>query len=71
MTGAVVGLSLIAIAVLLIGAAVGAAPQFGEGIWPVIRVLPLIGLPIGVILIVVFIVLTAVRRGGAAKGAGK
>ncbi|MCU1509523.1 MAG: hypothetical protein JWR53_190 [Glaciihabitans sp.] len=71
MTVAIVGLSLVSIVALLIGAAAGAAPHFAEGLWPVVRILPLIGLPIGVLLIVVFFVLTAVHRGGAAKGDGK
>ena len=44
--------------------------DFAQGIWPAITILPLIGLPIGFVLIIVLLVVSAVRRGRAAKDAG-
>jgi hypothetical protein len=40
------------------------------GIWPVVTMLPLIGLPIGFVLIIVLLATSIVRRGRAAKDAG-
>lgn len=44
--------------------------QFESGIWPMIVIMPLIGLPIGFVLIITLLVVSAVRRGRAAKDAG-
>mgnify|MGYP002622784230 CR=1 FL=1 len=44
--------------------------DFATGIWPMITMMPLIGLPIGFVLIITLLVVSAVRRGRAAKDAG-
>ncbi|HEY4266655.1 MAG TPA: hypothetical protein VGM94_00555 [Galbitalea sp.] len=69
MVVAIIGLSIIAIAGILIGYATKA--NNGAGFWQIIDLLPGIGLPIGFILLIVLLVLTFVRRSRAAKGAGK
>lgn len=69
MVVAIIGLSIIAIAGILIGYATKA--NNGAGIWQVIDLVPGIGLPIGFILLIVLLILTFVRRSRAAKGAGK
>jgi hypothetical protein len=66
---AVVGLSIIAIFTVLIAAGFGA--NEGEGLWPVLVILPEIGLPIGFVLILVLLLLASARRSRAAKGAGQ
>jgi hypothetical protein len=68
MVAAAVGLSIIAFLSIIIGTAAGVR-NFGEGIWPVAFVLPLIGLPIGLILMIVLIVTSGLRRGREARDA--
>lgn len=58
---AVTGLTLIAIVALLIARAVHVA-DLSAGIWPVVAVLPLVGLPIALILAIVLIVVMNTRR---------
>jgi hypothetical protein len=71
MVAAVIVLSLASFVALIIGTSVGLArDDFAVGIWPVVTILPLIGLPIGFVLIVVLLIASAVRRGRAAKDAG-
>ena len=65
----IVGLTIIAIAALLIGGAVGADRK--EGVWPVVATIPLIGLPIAFLLIVAFLIATTVRRRRLAQDAGR
>lgn len=60
MVASAVGLSVAALIAVLIGSASNA--DFSEGLWPTVVVLPLVGFPIGVLLIIVFIVLSAIRR---------
>jgi uncharacterized membrane protein len=68
---ALVVLSLICIAAVLIGSAAGAMPQqgSGEGVWPAVFVLPLIAFPIAFVLIIVVIIIGARQRSAAAKAA--
>lgn len=68
MVAAAVGLSITAFVSIIIGTASGVR-NFGEGIWPVAFVLPLIGLPMGLILIIVLIVASGRRRGREARNA--
>jgi hypothetical protein len=63
-----VGLSIIAFLSIIIGTAAGVR-NFGEGVWPVAFILPLIGLPIGLILMIVLIVASGLRRGREARNA--
>ena len=56
----VVGLSLLAIVALLIANA--AQVSTGEGLWVVVAVLPLVGLPLAVLLMIAFILVSAISR---------
>lgn len=63
--------SLVCIAAILIGTAVGgfAEQGSGEGLWPAVFVLPLIALPIAFVLIIALIIVVGRQRGKAAKAA--
>lgn len=70
MVASIIVLSLAAFIALIVGTAVGLErDDFAQGIWPTITILPLIGLPIGFVLIIVLLVVSAVRRGRAARDA--
>jgi hypothetical protein len=64
MVAATIGISILAFLAVMIGtlAGVGADDGFSQGVWPVILVLPLIGLPLGFILLVTLLILNGVRR---------
>ena len=66
---AIIGLSLLSIIALLIGGAVGAS-QSG-GIWTTVAMIGFVGLPIAFLLIVVFLILSTVRRRRLAQDAGR
>lgn len=61
MAGTVGGLSILAIVAVFIARAAG-VEDFGSGVWPTVAVLPVVGLPIAVILLAVFLIVAAVRR---------
>jgi hypothetical protein len=73
MAAAAVLLSIASFFAIVIGtwAGAGADGGFGTGVWPAIFVLPLIGLPIAMLLIIGLVVRVAVRRSRADKDAGK
>ena len=72
MVAAAVGLSVLCFLALIIATAVGTTgEQFSAFPWPTIIVLPLVGLPIGLVLMISLLVLTAVRRGRDTKDASK
>jgi uncharacterized membrane protein len=54
------GLSVVAIAITFVGGFAHA--DVTGGVWPVIRILPLIGLLLALVLIVAFLVVSVVRR---------
>ena len=64
MVAATIGISILAFLAVMIGtlAGVGANDGFSQGAWPVILVLPLIGLPLGFILLITLLILNGVRR---------
>jgi len=71
MVAAIVVVSVASFVAVIIGTAAGIGrEELATGIWPFVTILPLIGLPIGFILIIVLLVVSVVRRGRAAKGAG-
>lgn len=71
MVASVIVLSLASFVALIAGTAAGMGPvDFATGIWPAVTILPLIGLPIGFVLIIVLLVVSVIRRGRAAKDAG-
>ncbi len=69
MAASAVGLSIIAFLSIIIGTAAGVR-NFGEGLWPVAIMLPTIGLPVGLILIIAVVIISGRRRGREAKDAG-
>jgi len=63
MVAGIVGLSLLCFIATMIAGATGMAREdFAEGIWPLVSFVPLIGLPIGFLLIVTLLVIGIVRR---------
>jgi formate/nitrite transporter FocA (FNT family) len=69
MLASAIGLSILAIIAILVGTGVGVR-DFDEGVWPVIIMLPNIGFPLGIILLVVLVVVSARRKSRAARDAG-
>lgn len=61
MVAAIIGLTLVCFAATLIASATGDV-NFAEGVWPTVAALPLIGLPIGFVLLVVLIGINWSRR---------
>lgn len=71
MVAGIIVLSLASFIAVIIGTASGLEHgDFAVGIWPAVTILPLIGLPIGFVLIIMLLVVSAVRRGRAARDAG-
>jgi hypothetical protein len=68
MVASTIGLSLIAFFTMVLATATGVR-DFTEGVWPIVVVLPMVGLPIGFILIIVVLVMTFVQRSRDAKDA--
>lgn len=67
---AIVGLSIVAFFAVIIGTFAGmTGPDFAVGIWPAVAYLPLIGLPFGLLLIIVLLILSVRRRGKEAANA--
>lgn len=56
----------VCIAIFLIGGATGSVSA--KGIWPTIAVLPVIGFPIAILMIIAFVVVSTVRRQREARG---
>jgi len=65
----VAGISIIAMVALFIGRA--ANVSFTGGAWPAVATLPAIGLPLTFVGLIVFIVVTTVRRARLVRDAGK
>ena len=68
MVASAVGLSILAFLSIIIGTAAGVR-NFGEGVWPVLIFLPQFGLPFGLILMIILIVKSGLRRGRDARNA--
>ncbi|MFE4950424.1 hypothetical protein ACFQ9V_09990 [Leifsonia sp. NPDC056665] len=68
---ALVIVSLLCIAAILIGSALGGMPQqgSGQGLWPAVFLFPLIAFPIAFVLVIVIIIVTGRQRSRAAKAA--
>lgn len=67
MVAATIGLSVIAFLAVIIGTAVGVR-DFGAGVWPVIIFLPIVGLPIGLVFMIVLLIVSTRRRLRDARG---
>ena len=70
---ALVVVSLVCIAAVLVGSAVGGMPEqgSGQGLWPAVFVLPLIAFPIAFVLIIAVIIIAGRQRSKAAKAAAE
>jgi TRAP-type C4-dicarboxylate transport system permease small subunit len=63
MVAAVLALSVLSFVAIIIATAAGAdGATFGSGIWPTVFLVPYVGLPIGVVLMVVLLILNMRRR---------
>lgn len=64
MVAATVGLSILSFLAIMIAtlAGVGANDGFSQGVWPFVLMLPLIGLPIGFVLLIALLIVNGVRR---------
>lgn len=70
MVASAIGLSIVAFLAVIIASGVGVTgEQFSQSPWPTIIVLPVIGLPLGVILLVSLLIVSALRRGREARDA--
>jgi len=67
--GSIGGISIIAIVAVFIGRAANA--DFTNGAWPAVATLPLIGLPLTLVTLIVFMIITTVRRNRLARDAGE
>jgi TRAP-type C4-dicarboxylate transport system permease small subunit len=69
---ALVILSLVCIAAILIGTATGQFAQQGSGagLWPTVFLLPLVALPIAFVLIIALLIVSARRNRAANRAAG-
>ena len=69
MVVATVGLSVAAFFAIIIATWQGFDREdFGQGIWPTITMIPLIGLPLGFVMIVTLLVVSTRRRRGWSSG---
>lgn len=69
MVAGVVGLSILAFLAVILGTAagVGADDGFSQGVWPAVLTLPLFGLPLGFLLVITLMVVSALRRAREAR----
>jgi uncharacterized membrane protein len=68
MVAGIIIVSLASFVAILVATGAGLArADFAVGVWPFITVMPLVGLPIGFVLIVTLLIVSAVRRGRAAR----
>jgi hypothetical protein len=68
MLASAIGLSILSIVAVIAGTGLGVR-DFDAGVWPVLIVLPTVGLPIGFALVVALLVVSAMRRSRSAKNA--
>ncbi|MDO9397204.1 MAG: hypothetical protein Q7T71_11710 [Herbiconiux sp.] len=67
MVAAAIGLSVLAFLATIVGTLAGVR-NFGEGLWPTVILLPLIGLPIGLVFMIVLLIISTRRRLRDARG---
>jgi hypothetical protein len=65
MLGSTLGLSVLCIIALFVAQLFDVSPTGGA--WPIVAVLPIIGLPLSMLLIIVLLVMGVLRRGREAK----
>jgi Zn-dependent protease with chaperone function len=66
LVAAMIGFSILAFVTIVVATLSGVS-DFGAGVWPFIAAFPLIGLPLGLILIIALLIINAVRRGRESK----
>lgn len=70
MVASIISISIVSFLVIIVATFLGMdSAAFGTGLWPVIALLPLIGLPIGFVLMISLIVLSLRRRSREAAAA--
>ena len=70
MVASAVGLSIVSFLAVIIASGVGVTgEQFSQPPWPTVLVLPVIGLPLGVIVLVALLIVSGLRRGREARDA--
>ena len=63
MVAGVIGLSVLSFAAIIIATWSGfGQADFGEGLWPIMTMIPLMGLPLGFVLIIALLVVSTRRR---------
>ena len=69
MVAGVIGASILSFIAVIIGSVAGAFTDGGdgEGIWPFVFMFPMIGLPLGFVLIIALMILSSVRRSREAR----
>ncbi|MGV8883661.1 MAG: hypothetical protein ACOH19_16055 [Rhodoglobus sp.] len=70
MVAASIGMSILALLVVMIASLAGGV-DLSVGVWPVVAVLPLVGLPIGLVFMITLFIVSAIRRGRESKDAAK
>jgi hypothetical protein len=66
MLAASIGASILAILAIIVATGAGVR-NFGEGVWPVVIMLPYVGLPIGFVLVITLLVVSGIRKSRAAR----
>lgn len=70
MVASAIGLSIVSFLAVIIASGVGVTgEQFSQPPWPTILVLPVIGLPLGVIVLIALLIVSGLRRGREARDA--
>ncbi len=67
----IVALSLVCFIAIIVGTAAGMRQEDFDGAWSVVSLFPLIGLPLGMLLLIALLVISARRRGRDARNARK
>ncbi|MEP6482181.1 MAG: hypothetical protein ABJA94_09265 [Rhodoglobus sp.] len=70
MVASAIGLSILCFIVVIIATAAG-LKNFGTPPWPTVIILPAIGLPLGLVLMIALIIISGLRRGREARDADK
>ena len=65
----IVAVSIAAFVAVMVGTATGLEQgDFAVGVWPVVTILPLVGLPIAFLMLITIIIVGAVRRSRESRG---
>lgn len=65
----IVAVSIAAFVAVMVGTATGLEQaDFGAGAWPIVTVLPLVGLPIAFLMLIALMIVGAVRRSRESRG---